>query len=117
MAVRGRKLSAGDIGQIHGLRTEHLGVGRTRLSEELCRRRDWRNAPGLFFKDMTARTLPLNFERAGPHPAAAAVSPQVHQRGPQPQPAPGRSSTRTQACLGLIDRIRQTPEWKIYHRR
>ena len=41
MVVQGRELSAGDIGQ--GLLPEHLDWGRTRLSEKLCRRWDWRN--------------------------------------------------------------------------
>ena len=64
MVVQGRELSAGDIGQIQGLLAEHPGWGRTRLSEELCRRWDWRNARGRI-KDMAARTLLLKLERAG----------------------------------------------------
>ena len=64
MVVQGRELSAGDIGQIQGLLAEHPDWGRTRLSEELCRRWDWRNARGRI-KDMAARTLLLKLERAG----------------------------------------------------
>jgi len=64
MVVQGRELSAGDIGQIQGLLAEHPGWGRTRLSEELCRRWDWRNARGRI-KDMAARALLLKLERAG----------------------------------------------------
>jgi hypothetical protein len=37
---------------------------RTRISEELCRRWDWRNANGRL-KDMAARTLLLKLERSG----------------------------------------------------
>ena len=44
MVVQGRELSAEDIGLIQGLLAEHRDWGRTRLSEELCRRWDWRNA-------------------------------------------------------------------------
>ena len=54
--VQGRELSAEDIGLIQGLMTEHRDWGRTRLSEELCHRWDWRNARGRI-KDMAARTL------------------------------------------------------------
>ena len=62
--VQGRELSAEDIGLIQGLMTEHRDWGRTRLSEELCYRWDWRNARGRI-KDMAARTLLLKLERAG----------------------------------------------------
>ena len=62
--VQGRELSAEDIGLIQGLMTEHRDWGRTRLSEELCHRWDWRNARGRI-KDMAARTLLLKLERAG----------------------------------------------------
>ena len=64
LVVQGRDLSAEDIGQIQGLLTEHPEWGRTRLSEELCRQWDWRNAQGQP-KDMAARTLLLKLERAG----------------------------------------------------
>jgi hypothetical protein len=64
MVVQGRELSAEDIGLIRGLLVDHSPWGRTRLSEELCRRWDWRNAQGRF-KDMAARTLLLKLERAG----------------------------------------------------
>ena len=46
---------------------------RTRLSEELCRRWDWRNAQGRP-KDMAARTLLLKLERCRPHPAASTAA-------------------------------------------
>ena len=64
LVVQGRELSAQDIGLIQGLLAEHPDWGRTRLSEELCRRWDWRNARGRI-KDMAARTLLLKLERAG----------------------------------------------------
>jgi Domain of unknown function (DUF4338) len=64
MVVQGRELSAEDIGLIQGLLAEHRDWGRTRLSEELCRQWDWRNARGRI-KDMAARTLLLKLERAG----------------------------------------------------
>lgn len=43
---------------------EHGDWGRTRLSEELCRLWDWRNARGRI-KDMAARSLLLKLERRG----------------------------------------------------
>lgn len=49
---------------IRGLPAWHPDWCRTRISEEICRRWDWRNAQGRF-KDMAARTLPLKLERSG----------------------------------------------------
>lgn len=62
--MQGREVSGADIGLIRGLLAEHPAWGRTRLSEELCRRWDWRNARGRP-KDMAARTLLLKLERSG----------------------------------------------------
>ena len=64
MVIQGRELHAADIGLIRSLLAEHGDWCRTRLSEELCRRWDWRNGQGRF-KDMAARTLLLKLERAG----------------------------------------------------
>ena len=64
MVIQGRELRSEDVGLIRALLTEHPDWGRTRLSEELCCRWDWRNARGRF-KDMAARTLLLKLERAG----------------------------------------------------
>ena len=64
MVIQGRKLRAEDIGLIQGLLAEHRDWNRTRLSEELCRLWDWRNAQGRI-KDMAARTLLLKLERGG----------------------------------------------------
>lgn len=64
MVVQGRELRAEDIGQIQALLAGHPDWGRTRLSEELCRQWDWRNALGRP-KDMAARTLLLKLERSG----------------------------------------------------
>lgn len=49
---------------MQGLLAEHPDWGRTRLSEELCRRWNWSNARGRP-KDMAARTLLLKLERSG----------------------------------------------------
>lgn len=64
MVIQGRELSPADIDLIRNLLAEHHDWGRTRLSEELCRLWDWRNARG-HIKDMAARTLLLKLERAG----------------------------------------------------
>ena len=64
IVVQGRELSAEDIGQMQRLLGEHPDWGRSRLSQELCRRWDWRNANGRL-KDMAARTLLLKLERSG----------------------------------------------------
>ena len=64
MVIQGRIITADEIGLIRGLMVEHRDWGRTRLSEELCRRWDWGNAQGRI-KDMAARTLLLKLERRG----------------------------------------------------
>jgi len=64
MVIQGRELRTEDIGLIRNLLAEQPEWGRTRLSEELCRRWDWRNAQGRM-KDMACRTLLLKLERAG----------------------------------------------------
>jgi len=64
MVMQGRDLSGADIGLIRGLLDEHPEWGRSRLSEELCLRWEWRNAQGRL-KDMAARTLLLKLERSG----------------------------------------------------
>jgi hypothetical protein len=64
MVMQGRQVNGADIGLIRGLLDEHPEWGRSRLSEELCRRWDWRNAQGRL-KDMAARTLLLKLERSG----------------------------------------------------
>jgi hypothetical protein len=64
MVMQGREVSGADIGLIRGLLADHPAWGRTQLSEELCRRWDWRNAQGCP-KDMAARTLLLKLERTG----------------------------------------------------
>jgi hypothetical protein len=64
MVMQGRELRGEDLDLIGNLMVEHPDWCRTRLSEELCRRWDWRNAQGRI-KDMAARTLLLKLERAG----------------------------------------------------
>ena len=60
--IQGRNITAVEIGLIRNLMAEHSNWGRTRLSEELCRCWNWRNAQGRI-KDMAARTLLLKLER------------------------------------------------------
>jgi hypothetical protein len=64
MVIQGRNITSDEIGFIRDLMAAHRDWGRTRLSEELCRRWDWRNAQGRS-KDMAARTLLLKLERRG----------------------------------------------------
>ena len=64
MVIQGREITSAEIGLIRDLMAENRDWGRTRLSEELCRRWDWRNARGRI-KDMAARTLLLKLERRG----------------------------------------------------
>ena len=62
--MQGREVSGADLDLIRDLLVDHPHWGRTRLSEELCRRWGWRNAQGRP-KDMAARTLLLKLERGG----------------------------------------------------
>jgi hypothetical protein len=64
MVMQGREVTAADVELIRALLAAHPARGRTPLSEELCRRWDWRNARGQL-KDMACRTLLLKLERAG----------------------------------------------------
>jgi len=64
MIIQGRDITAADIDLVRGLISRHRDWGRTRLSEELCRCWDWRNAQGRV-KDMAARTLLLKLELRG----------------------------------------------------
>ena len=62
--MQGREVSGADIELIRVLLAENPARGRTPLSQELCRRWDWRNARGEL-KDMACRTLLLKLERTG----------------------------------------------------
>lgn len=64
MIMQGREVSEADISLIRDLLAEQPAWGRTQLSEELCRRWNWRNTQGRP-KDMAARTLLLKLERGG----------------------------------------------------
>jgi len=64
MVLQGREVSGADIEGIRVLLAENPALGRTPLSQELCRRWNWRNARGQL-KDMACRTLLLKLERAG----------------------------------------------------
>lgn len=64
MVIQRQRITSNEIAFIRGLMAEHPSWGRTRLSEELCRCWNWRNAQGNM-KDMAARTLLLKLERRG----------------------------------------------------
>ncbi len=64
MVLQGREVSGADLGLIRDLLAEQPAWGRTRLSEALCRRWDWRHAQGRA-TEMAARTWLLTLERAG----------------------------------------------------
>jgi len=90
MVVQGRELSIDDIGLIQGLLAEHCDWGRSKISQELCRLWDWRNAQGRI-KDMAARTLLLKLERGG------------HIKLPQRRrPSPNGLRNRDVALLGHV---------------
>ncbi len=101
MVIQGRELHAEDIGLIRSLLAEHGDWCRTRISEELCRRWDWRNGQGRF-KDMAARTLLLKLERAGSSNCRSGGV--LHPTGPVTAPHP----------LWLMQPIRSVARCAIY---
>jgi hypothetical protein len=62
--IQGRRVGPEDIGLVRYWLATEPGWNRSRLSRELCKRWDWRNAAGRF-KDMACRTLLLKLERRG----------------------------------------------------
>ena len=95
LAVQGRDLSGEDIGQMKWLTAEHPDWGGTRLSAELCRRWEWRNAQGRR-KDMAARAPMLKLERSGhiqlPPRQRASANEFQNRRVSVGAPQPGRST-------------------------
>jgi hypothetical protein len=88
MVLQGREVTAADIELIHALLAAHPARGRTPLSEELCRRWNWRNARGQL-KDMACRTLLLKLERTGHIRLPARIRPSSNGlRNPRPPVAP-----------------------------
>jgi hypothetical protein len=89
MVLQGREVTGSDIELIRVLLAEHPARGRTPLSQELCRRWDWRNAQGRL-KDMAARTLLLKLERAGHIRLPPRIRPSSNGlRNRRPPAAPG----------------------------
>jgi hypothetical protein len=64
MMVQGRRLATADILRVRQLLAENPTWSRRRLSEELAKEWDWRNANGQL-KDMAARTLLLKLDARG----------------------------------------------------
>lgn len=64
LKLQGRVLQSTDLDQIRGLIVSHPQWHRRRISEELARQWDWRNAAGQL-KDMAARTLLLKLHERG----------------------------------------------------
>ncbi len=64
IAIQGRQLKTSDITWIKDLIVEHSDWNRTRISREICREWNWRNAKGVL-KDMACRTMLLKLDRQG----------------------------------------------------
>ena len=62
--IQGCSLSTKDLAEIRTLLVEHPSWNRTRLSQELCGRWEWRNQAGRI-KDMACRTLLLKLQDRG----------------------------------------------------
>ncbi|MFA5286302.1 MAG: Druantia anti-phage system protein DruA [Smithellaceae bacterium] len=88
--MQGRRLTQADLELIGDLLRENPDWHRTRLSQELCRCWDWRNAQGQL-KDMAARTLLLKLERMAiiRLPAPRQISPNKFRNRALPAPPVG----------------------------
>lgn len=64
MIIQGRKTTNDDIDLVRKLIAANPDWHRTRLSKELCRLWNWRNASGQL-KDMACRTFLLKLEQRG----------------------------------------------------
>ena len=62
--IQGRRIGEPELALIRGLMEQKPDLGRTQLSQELCRLWSWRAANGRL-KDMACRTLLLKLHRAG----------------------------------------------------
>lgn len=62
--LQGRELTPLHLSEIQRLITDHSDWSRRRLSQELCRAWDWRNAKG-DIKDMACRTLLVKLDERG----------------------------------------------------
>ena len=107
--MQGREISEADLELIRTLLAAHPEWHRTRLSQELCARWDWRNALGRP-KDMAARTLLLKLERMG-HvrlPPRRRPSPNGHRNrhvapvAPPPEPIRGPLRGLRPLRIGLV---------------
>ncbi len=90
MVMQGRRLTKADLELVGNLLRENPAWHRTRLSQELCRRWNWRNAQGQL-KDMAARTLLLKLERMAiiRLPAPRQISPNKFRNRALPVPPVG----------------------------
>ncbi len=77
MVIQGQRIATDEIAFIRGLMAEHPDWVRTRLSEELCRRWNWRNVRGRM-KDMAARTLLKTIGEACLAVAKESLSQTIH---------------------------------------
>jgi hypothetical protein len=90
LVIQGRRLTKTDLELVGDLLRENPAWYRTHLSQELCRRWNWRNAQGQL-KDMAARTLLLKLERLAiiRLPALRRISPNRIRNRTLPAPPVG----------------------------
>ena len=79
--MQGRKITSVEVDFIRDLIRKNRDWGRSRLSQELCRCWNWRNAQGRI-KDMAARTLLLKLHRS----AIIELPPSQHSKPRRYQP-------------------------------
>ncbi len=64
LQIRGRKLTYGDVHRIQRCVEAHASLGRTRLSQMLCERFNWRQPNG-WIQERAAREILVRLERTG----------------------------------------------------
>ena len=102
MVIQGRRIGQPEVDLIRGLLSEHEDWRRTRLSRELCRAWNWRNAAGQP-KDMACRSLLLKLEQHGCIRLPARRRPSVNALRHRVAPAVAHASDAIEQRLcGLL---------------
>lgn len=99
LRYRGRAVTENQVAFIRDLIGQHPEMSRRRLSQELCRAWDWRQANGVL-KDMVCRGLMLELHRSG-----HIELPPVRQRPPNPLVARKRRDAVRQDEMPIRGRL------------
>ena len=99
--MQGRKITSLEVDFIRDLIRKNRECGRSRLSQELCRHWNWRNAQGRI-NDMAARTLLLKLHRS----AIIELPPSQHSKARRYQPYDVSILRSAEPISGSLDHLR-----------